>query len=129
MKQIILIGALYCKSCIDVVEQCGEFNIKGVVDKEGSSKTEVLGYPVLGNDKDLERIRKDFDNAIIAIGQIGHPKIRIETYKKLKELKFQLPAIISPRSYVSKNAFVEEGTVVMHNSVVNAGARSVIAVS
>ena len=37
--------------------------------------------PVLGNDKDLERIRKDFDNAIIRLSTNSHPKIRIETYK------------------------------------------------
>ena len=59
MKEIILIGGGgHCKSVIDVIEQQGHFSISGIVDKPELFGTDVLGYPVIGNDSDLESLSK-----------------------------------------------------------------------
>lgn len=121
-KIILVGGGGHCISCIDVIEQEDKFQIAGVVDAQKTGE-HILGYPVLGCDKDLADIRKNYEYALVTIGQIRTPEIRIELYQKLTLTGFILPAIISPRAYVSKYAVVSDGTVVMHDAVINAQAR------
>ena len=46
-KGIILLGAGgHCKSCIEVIESTGEFEIEGILNR-GKEIDNVLGYPVL----------------------------------------------------------------------------------
>ncbi len=60
MKEIILIGGGgHCKSVIDVIEQESQFVIVGIVDKSKLIGTDVLGYPVIGSDSDLESLAKN----------------------------------------------------------------------
>jgi sugar O-acyltransferase (sialic acid O-acetyltransferase NeuD family) len=122
--KVILIGCGgHCKSCIDVIEQEGLFDIAGVVERtiytEGVS---ILGYPILGSDDDLAELRKQFEYVIITVGQIKTPKHRMRLYEFLKKLKFSLPVIVSPTAYVSRHASIGEGTIVMHHALVNSGA-------
>ncbi len=122
-REIIIIGGGgHYHSCIDIIEQTGEFNIAGVVDANPEGRREVWGVPILGDDDDLSRLRERFDSAFIAIGQIDSCAPRVRLYDRLKELGYQLPAIISPHAYVSSHAMVGEGTIVMHQVIVNAGA-------
>lgn len=123
--RIILVGAGgHCRSCIDVIEQDGRFEILGVVDKakQGDSIT-VLGYPLIGTDEDLPALRRECDHAFVTVGQIKSPDIRIRLHGRLTELGFELPAIVSPLAYVSRHAEIGEGTVVMHQALVNVGAK------
>jgi sugar O-acyltransferase (sialic acid O-acetyltransferase NeuD family) len=118
---ILIGGGGHCASCIDVVEQENKFTIAGIVDKDNSTKN-LLGYPLLGCDDDLEKIRASFDYALITIGQIKSSAIRIRLFELTKSLGFILPAIISSRAYVSRHASVGEGTIVMHDALINARA-------
>jgi sugar O-acyltransferase (sialic acid O-acetyltransferase NeuD family) len=121
--KIILIGAGgHCRSCIDVIEMEGRFTVAGVVDRLGSGMASVLGYPVLGVDSDLSNLREKYDFALVAVGQIKSPTVRIQLFEKLKSIGFDLPVIQSPRAYVSKHAKVAAGTIVMHDALINAGA-------
>ena len=53
IKEIVLIGGGgHCKSVIDVIEQGGQFQIVGIIDKLELFGTGVLGYSVIGNDSD-----------------------------------------------------------------------------
>jgi sugar O-acyltransferase (sialic acid O-acetyltransferase NeuD family) len=120
--EIILVGGGgHCNSCIDVIEQENKFQIAGIVDKHKYGEY-VLGYPVLGCDKDLADLRKTYEYALVTIGQIKTPTIRIKLYQELVLLGFSLPVIISPRAYVSKHAVIFDGSVVMHDAVINAQA-------
>lgn len=123
MKQLLLIGAGgHCKSCIDVIEQTGEWQIAGIVDRKGSGVTKVLGYPVIGCDEDLAELRKDYGYAIVTVGQLRSAELRIRLVDQLKYLGFVLPKLVSPLAYVSKHAKIGEGTIVMHYAVINADA-------
>ena len=123
MKKILLIGGGgHCKSVIDVVEQEGQFEIIGIIDKAELFGTNVLGYPVIGNDLDLESLAKKHAYALITIGQIKSPEQRIKLFDLAKRLGFTIPSILSPRAYVSKHAFIGDGTIVMHNALINAKA-------
>jgi len=121
MKSIILIGGGgHCKSVIDIIEQEGRFEIAGIVDKPELLGSNVLGYSVIGNDSDLDSLAKRHQYALIAVGQIKSPLLRIKLFDSAVKAGFTLPSVISPNAYVSKHSFIGSGVVVMHNAVVNA---------
>ena len=124
MDEIILIGTGgHARSCIDVLELEGQFELAGLIDKEKTDNLDNLRNPIIGNDDDLKVLRQKYSNALIAVGQIKSPKIRIRLYELLKQMNYNLPVIISPNAYVSKNANICEGTIVMHGAIVNSNAR------
>ena len=124
MDKILLIGAGgHARSCIDVLEEGNQFEIAGLVEKGESISNESLGYPVIGTDDDLKVLRQQYKNALITVGQIKTPKIRIKLYQLLKELDFTLPVIVSPHAYVSKHAQIGEGSIIMHGVIINANAK------
>ena len=121
MKDIILIGGGgHCKAVIDVVELEGLFNIIGIIDKPEMLGKEVLGYPIIGDDSKLINLTKSCENALITIGQINSPSSRIKLFDTLLQLRFKLPAIISPRAYVSNHSSIGIGSVIMHDAIVGA---------
>lgn len=124
MKSILLIGAGgHCKACIDVIEQIGEWQIAGIIDRKDSGVNEVLGYPVIGCDDDLEELRKQYDYAFVTVGQIRSAELKIKLFNQIKLLGFKQPGLVSPLAYVSKHATLGEGTIVMHYAMVNAAAK------
>ena len=123
MDKILLIGAGgHARSCIDVLEEENQFEIAGLIEKVERISNNSLGYSVIGTDDDLKVLRKHYKNAIITVGQIKSPKIRIKLYQLLKELDFTLPVIVSPHAYVSKHAQIGEGSIIMHGVIINANA-------
>ena len=124
MKEIILIGGGgHCKAVIDVIEQEGAFRIVGIVDQPESIGTDVLGYTVIGNDSDLKNLASIHTYALITVGQVQSPKLRIKLFDLALNAGFKLPRIISPRAYVSKHAYIGKGSVIMHNALVNANTK------
>ncbi|WP_205663500.1 NeuD/PglB/VioB family sugar acetyltransferase [Arcobacter caeni] len=122
-KIVLLGGGGHCHSVIDVLEQEDKYQIIGIIDKKELIGSDILGYKIIACDDDLEEIFETCKNAIITVGQIESNHIRVKLFNKLKEIGFNLPAIISPLSYVSKHSFIEEGTVIMHHVLVNANAK------
>lgn len=123
-EKIILVGGGgHCRSVIDVIEQQNKYEILGIIDIKENIGKKVLDYEAIGCDDDLETIFKTCKNAMITVGQIKSNDLRVKLYKKLKLIGFNLPVIISPFSYVSKHAFIDAGTIVMHHALVNANAK------
>ena len=123
MKNIILIGGGgHCKSVIDVIEQEGRFEIVGIVERPDFLETDVLGYQIIGNDSDLVDLAKKYKYALITVGQIKSPSLRIKLFDLATKAGFTLPNIISPNAYVSKHSSIGKGVVVMHNAIVNTNA-------
>ena len=123
MFDLVLVGAGgHAISCIDVIESMEKYKIAGIIDKKLRSSDQVFGYPLLGSDQDLKRIRSLYDSAIIAIGQIKTAMPRIRCFDYLCQLGYHLPILVSPRAYVSPYAKIGKGTVVFHDAFINAGA-------
>ncbi len=122
-KILLIGGGGHCKSVIDVIEQENKFTIAGIVDKKELIGTEVLGYKVIACDDDLEKLFEKYDCAVVTVGQIRSVTLRVKLFNKLKEIGYELPVIISPLAYVSRHSSVEEGTVIMHNALINAGVK------
>ncbi len=121
MKKIILIGAGgHCKSCVDVIEKEKKYKIIKIFDKNKKIKR-LLNYQVSLEKYLNTSLRKNY--AFVTVGQIKNSEIRYNLFKKLKKRGFKIPKIISPYAYVSKHAHIGEGSIVMHNVVINAGAK------
>ena len=124
MKKILLFGGGgHCRSLIDVIEQEGVFSIAGIIDQKERIGESVLGYKIIGCDDDLSILFKSVQYAIVSVGQIQTPDVRIKLFNELKNIGFTIPRIISPRAYISKHASIEEGTVVFHDALINANVR------
>jgi sugar O-acyltransferase (sialic acid O-acetyltransferase NeuD family) len=122
-ENLVLIGGGgHCRSCIDVIEMDGRFNILGIVDEKPEQDLIVADYPLLGRAADLPSLVELCRNFVITIGQIKSPAPRIRWFKRLKQFKVVLPTIISPLAHVSRQAVLGEGTIIMHHAIVNAGA-------
>jgi len=123
-KHIILIGGGgHCRSCIDVVEQEGKYEIAGIVDIPEKRDQQVLGYSVIGSDEDLPELVRTYPNVLITLEQIKTPERRMALFERLLKMGARFPVIQSPLAYVSPHARIGEGTIVMHRALINAGAR------
>lgn len=121
-KNLILVGGGgHCKSVIDVAESAG-YNILGVLDMPEEVGKSVLDYKVIGTDDDIPQY-VDKAAFIITVGFIKNPAVRVRIYNKVKEAGGKLATIVASTVHVSRYATLGEGTVVMHQAVVNAGAQ------
>jgi len=121
MKNLILIGGGgHCKSVIDVAESAG-YTILGILDRSIPVGETVLGYKVLGNDDLIEPFLNKAE-FLVTVGQIKSPNIRIRLNKMVKDAGGKLATVIAPTAHVSRHALLGEGTVVMHQAIINAGA-------
>lgn len=121
MKNLYLIGGGgHCHSCIDVIEVENQFIIKGIFDISENVGKFVLGYEVVGTDNEIEKYVSTDSYFLITVGQIKSADFRIRIAEKLKNLNANIATVISPRSHISKHAKVSEGTIVLHDALVNA---------
>jgi sugar O-acyltransferase (sialic acid O-acetyltransferase NeuD family) len=121
-KSILLIGAGgHSRSCIDVIEATQKYRIVGLVGKEDEIGNKVNGYEVIGSDNQLQELSNEYQNAHIAIGQIGDFRTRSKAFKNAASFGFELPSIISPKAYVSSSSDIGKGSMVMHGVVINSG--------
>jgi sugar O-acyltransferase (sialic acid O-acetyltransferase NeuD family) len=121
---LILIGAGgHARSCIDVIEQQGQYQIAGLIGMPDEVLAKHLGYVIIGTDSNLPELAKNYRYALITIGQIQTAEHRIRLYQQAIQFGFQLPIIIAPTAHVSRHAILGAGTIVMHGAIVNAGAK------
>jgi sugar O-acyltransferase (sialic acid O-acetyltransferase NeuD family) len=119
---LIIVGAGgHSRSCIDVIEQEGKYLIGGLVGLSQEVGLKQFGYDVLAADTGLDLLAKRFPYALIAVGQIHSPELRIRLYEQYLSAGFIFPTIISSSAYVSPHSTIGAGTIVMNGAVINAG--------
>ena len=119
-KLILLGGGGHCKSCIDVIEQEGNYTIAGILDKKELTGQKILAYEFIGSDADINKLVDKGYFFLITVGHIKTSSIRKKLSSLLSESNAQMATIISPRAYVSKYADIGKGTIIMHDALVNA---------
>lgn len=120
MKNLVLFGSGgHALSCLDVIDSTKKFKIKGLISENKNSKN-LLGIPIIGNNSNFHLLKKKYNYAFIGVGMIKNNKTRLKIYSSAKNYGFIFPSIISKYSYVSKSTSIGEGTIIMHNCVVNA---------
>ncbi len=123
MKPLLLLGCGgHAKSVIDVLEMNNEWKLIGLVGLPEQLGLEVLGYRVIGDDKDLPELKNQANHAFLAMGQLPSAKIRQKLATKIDNLGFHSPKIISPNAVISPNACIKAGTFVGHGAIINASA-------
>jgi sugar O-acyltransferase (sialic acid O-acetyltransferase NeuD family) len=121
-KKLVLIGAGgHARSCIDVIEQEGKYEIAGLVGLSQKVGSKQFGYEVLTTDSGLGELAKRFPFALVVLGQIHSPDLRIRLYEESIAAGFKLPSIIAPSAYVSPHAKIGAGTIVMQGAILNTG--------
>lgn len=124
MKKIPLIligGGGHCKSCIDVIHDENKYAIIGIIDVSEPAGKIICGYTVLGDDSALPALIKDDNYFLITIGQIKSSTNREKIYNELNQAGAKTATVVSPRAYVSPDATIGEGSIVLHGAMINAG--------
>ena len=121
---LILIGAGgHARACIDVVEEEGIYKITGLVGLAHEVGSKHLGYEVIAIDSELTTLAKQYQFALITLGQIHTAEHRIRLYREAENAGFKLPTVIAPTAYVSSHATIGAGTIVMHGAIIAADAQ------
>ena len=124
IKKLILIGGGgHCKSCIDVIEQTGLYEIAGIIDTQENVGQRVLGYEIIATDQQILTLADQGYEFIVTIGQVKTSQIRKKLYNKLVSCDADVATITSPHAYVSKHSSIQEGTIIMHQALVNANVK------
>ena len=119
-KKILVIGAGgHANSVIDILQQSNSYIIYKIIGTKKDLGKKFGKYTIQNTDADLNKLRKNCSQAVIAIGQIKNYKIRKKIYDKLIKLKFKIPKIFSKNSYVSKTSQIGLGTVIFNNVIIN----------
>ncbi len=119
-KLILIGGGGHCKSVIDVVESMG-YTILGILDTAENVGKKVLGYTIIGTDDDIgEYIERA--KFVVTVGHIKSASLRIKLHNKIVMSGGEIATLVASTAYVSKYAKIGEGTVVLHQAVVNANA-------
>lgn len=122
-KKLVLIGGGgHCRSCIDVIELTNKFEIIGVLDDAFSIGDNIYGYPCLGNDDHISELIKQECVFLICIGQIYSSKAREKCFLFIKKIGGELATVISPRAWIARGVSIGEGTIVMHDALINSQA-------
>lgn len=121
---LILIGAGgHARSCIDTIEQEGIYKIAGLIGLPQEVGSKLLGYEVIATDADISELGKQYQFAIITLGQIDSPEHRIRLFAQAHEAGFTFPTVIAPTAYASPHSIIGAGTMVMHGAIINAGVQ------
>lgn len=124
MNPILLIGCGgHAHSIIELIETTGQWRIHGLVGLPEQIGNNILGYPVIGCDKDLIKLREVCSAVVLALGQLPDPAPRQRLAKYLEGLSFRFPVLISPHAVVSRHAQIDVGTTVGHGVIVNAAVK------
>lgn len=127
MKDIVIIGAGgHAKVVADIILKRKELlnenlNITGFLDDgyKNLKYTKIFDIPILGDTNLIEKLEQEKKyNYVIGIGS---NEIREKISNKFSNLNYY--TAIHPKSIIGTDVVIENGTVVMANTVVNSGTR------
>jgi sugar O-acyltransferase (sialic acid O-acetyltransferase NeuD family) len=120
---VVLGGGGHAKVLISILKKMPAYRTIGYTDLRDNGP--ILGIPYLGGDDVLKDLKGSDQvlSAAIGIGNTSLSRKRMYLKKRLGDLGFPLPPIISPHSVVNEDTRIGSGTVVFDGAVVNSGAR------
>ena len=122
-KKIFILGTGgHAKSCIDLISKCKDYNLIGLISKNPSEiGKKIFNINIVGSDKDLISLKNKCKNLMIGIGFLGNSNKKELLFNKVLDMGFKIPTIISPQSYVSKYAKIQNGVNIFHDCVIGPG--------
>ena len=113
-------GGGHSLACADILLQNKSFNLAGFIDPNKNAPLATNGYKWIGSDEQLIQATAKYKNIFISIGYIKDPSKRIYLFNECKKLGCNFPILKSNFCYVSPTASIEEGTLIMNGTIVNA---------
>ncbi|MCG7937594.1 MAG: NeuD/PglB/VioB family sugar acetyltransferase [Candidatus Thiodiazotropha lotti] len=121
IKPMVIIGSGGHAFCLREIAALAGFNVIGAIDRTATDIQQVNGLPILGGD-DLLLDSSFIQDHQFAVG-IGNPVARNRYGDLLLRQGADCPPIINPSSYVSADASLGAGVLLMGMNAVNHGAR------
>ncbi len=131
MKNIIIVGSGgFASEIIQYLKDLIEFDkekdkestlkILGIVDNYAQKDIveNIDGIRFLGNEDAI----KESDNNFYLIAS-GKPAYRKSAYERLKKKRKKLFTLIHPTALISNNCFIEEGSIICPNTIINAKSK------
>lgn len=119
-KPLVIIGSGGHACCMLEVAHLAGFDVAGFIDRTNLKAEFVKGLPIIGGD-DLLLEKSFIDDHLFAVG-IGDPVARNRYGKLLLQQHAECPAIVNPSSYISADAKIGAGVLLMGMNAVNHGA-------
>lgn len=120
-ENIVIFGASgHAKVVIDIIEKEDKYTIVGFIDSFKPINYTILNYKILGTEKELPSLMKQFGfkAGIIAIGDNW---IRRQMHDKIIAVvpKFKFVSAIHPHASIGRNVKIGKGTVIMPGAIAN----------
>lgn len=120
-KLIFIGGGGHCKSVLDVALDAG-YEVAGILERPERVGEKVLGVPVIGTDDDIPSL-SGTASFVITVGQLPDSALRRKIAGKVAAAGGRFATVVARDAHVSRFATVEEGSVILHKAVINAGAK------
>lgn len=121
-KNLILLGGGgHCRSVIDAACSAG-FHIVGILDTTENIGKSILNVKIIGDDS---LINEYVESAmfIVTVGSIKKTDLRIKLHNMVIDAGGKLATVIASTAYVSEYATIGDGSVILHNTCVNADVK------
>lgn len=124
-NSIVLVGGGgHCKVVLDVIKENNCYDEIFISDLKENIGKEILDIRIEYIDEQLEDLfKKGINFAFVSMGKININDQRMKLYKKIKNIGFKIPTIISKSSNVSIYTVISEGTFIGKNAIVNPGVK------
>ena len=124
-NSIVLVGGGgHCKVVLDVIKENNYYDEICISDLKENIGKEILDIRIEYTDDQLENLfKRGISFAFVSMGKVNINDQRMKLYKKIKNIGFNIPPIISTSSIVSIYTEISEGTFVGKNAVINPGVK------
>ena len=119
-RGLLIIGAGgHGKVVADTARQQGQWDKFAFLDDDTTRSGNIVGIPVLGDFRTATRLRRDYTDAVVAI---GNAVLRLRLIAEMADQGFNLPVIQHPSAAISSFASLRDGCVVFAQAAINADA-------
>ena len=123
-RVIVIGGSDQGRQVVDVIEEVGDAEVVGVLDRQGASGDQVVGYPVLGSDEELATTAASIGATgfVVAIGE-NFARQRVLTREMARCPDLEPYRVVHPAAVVARDAVIGPGSIVLAGVVVSNGCR------
>jgi len=119
-SRLLIIGAGgHGRVVADAAEVSGQWAKIAFVDDQYPDLSSSGFWPVIGRVDDLDKLRSEWQHAIVGV---GNNSLRSKLINSCKALGYSVATIIHPSAVIANNSTIGEGAVIFANAVVNTGS-------
>jgi len=123
-RVIVVGGSDQGRQAIDVIEETGNAEVVGVLDRRPGGADHVAGYPVVGSDDELAGAAESTHASafIVAIGE-NFARYRVLTREMARCPDLEPYRAVHPSAVLARDAVIGPGSIVLAGVVVGNGCR------